>query len=98
MSVLERLGEWREECLDYAPPRNGRKIRVDNEYIVAFMNDGSELWIGTPERWIWFCSWRDAMKIVRFVLYEWVRGWFGLRRWLWYWDLSRRVARHRAPE
>ena len=88
------------------PPGDGLSIRVGEPemhdggvvkppYVVMTDNDGFELWIGADHKWYWHCRWPEAWRIAVFILWTWwARGtWFGLRRRLWYWALSRRVQR-----
>ncbi len=60
-------------------------------------NDGSELWIGTMDRWHTHMERSEAHRLALWILVTWWgKGeWFGLKRWLWYKLLFRRVNRYR---
>lgn len=100
-AIYERLGE------DWGgfPNPPGDHLGIDlpmgdstnprDRYVVRTNNDGFELWIGYPDKWLWHCSAHEARKVAWFVLWRWwgVGTWFGLRRKLWYWALRQRVKR-----
>ena len=52
-------------------------------------NDGSELWLGTHDKWYVFYRAEDARRLAWFILWTWwaKSTWFGLKRRLWYWAL-----------
>ena len=62
------------------------------EHVVVFENDAFELGFGYPNKWHMFITRKSFHKIVRWYLWRWGWGeWFGLRRYLWYKLLHRRV-------
>ena len=67
------------------------------EDIARTLNDGFELWVGSREEWKWFCTGKAARQLAWFILWRWwaVGTWFGLRRTLWYWLLTRRCNRYK---
>lgn len=75
----------------------GDRLRLeiidDNlKYIIATTNDGYDLFIGYPDEWLFNCSAKSARKIAKFIIWDWwiKSTWFGLRRYIWYWALSKR--------
>ncbi len=60
---------------------------------VQISEDGSSLWIGTANEWHLSMSRTEARKLALWVVFRWwiVGEWFGLRRWLWFRLLHRRV-------
>lgn len=74
---------------DYEPDQFGRPVY----YVAATSNDGFDLWLGKSYEWDTFMSASEARRLAWFILWRWWgRGtWFGLRRWIWYRLLHRRV-------
>lgn len=66
----------------------------DAELVAMILNDGFELWLGYPHEWCFHMNRRQARALAFWYLGLWVREWFGLRRWLWYRLLHRRVERY----
>lgn len=58
-------------------------------------NDGFELWMGTPHRWIHHMSAHEVALLTRWLIVHWyIRArWLGLRRPLYYWALRRSIAK-----
>lgn len=92
--LYEALG--RDWCGNINPPGDHLRVQLNCDYLAATSNDGFELWIGTESEWRWSCGSEEARKLAWFILWDWwARGtWFGLRRAVWYWLLSRRIARN----
>lgn len=66
-------------------------------FVVRFNNDAHELWFGFPNEWRMSMTRRSFHAIMRWYLSRWTFGeWFGLKRWLWYKLLHRRVNRYRG--
>lgn len=85
--------EW---CGNDSPPLRYKKLtygrKWGGESIVSFENDSGELGFGYPDKWKMFIDRKDFHIIVRWYLKQWSWGeWFGLRRWIWYKLLHRRV-------
>ena len=75
------------------------KIKHDDglEYVISFENDSFELGFGYPDKWLMFLGRKDFHKVMRWYLKNWAWGeWFGLRRYLWYKLLHRKVERTKA--
>lgn len=67
------------------------------EYVFSYRgNDGFELGIGYPEKWLTHLSQRAARRLWWAITKNHLSTWFGVRRWLWYKLLSRQVNRHVA--
>jgi hypothetical protein len=65
--------------------------------VVMFLNDAFELGFGYPNEWHMIIRRKSFHKIMRWYLWNWVVfEWFGVRRWLWYKLLHRRVNRDRV--
>lgn len=60
-------------------------------------NDGFVLGIGYPDQWHVFLNRREATMLWWTITFRALSTWFGLRRWVWYRLLSRRVARTTNP-
>lgn len=70
----------------YAQEKNGC------EYVFSFLNDSFEIGIGYPNKWHGIYRREVINKFIRWYLWQWSVGeWFGLRRWIWYKMLNRRV-------
>lgn len=67
------------------------------ERVIAFCNDAHEIGIGYPDKWHVIMRREAFHKMIRWYLYEWiVREWLGLRRYLWYKLLFRRVSHYKV--
>jgi len=90
----------REYCV---PPGSRCELIFGDEGldIATFdVNDGFELWLGSPNKWYRFYSGKEARQLAWFVLWTWwVKAtWFGFKRKLWYWGLSNKVRQRDAEE
>lgn len=88
-------------CGNDMMPLNHRVLRFRAQsgvdYVVSFQNDAFELGFGYPDEWKMFIGRKDFHKIMRWYIKNWAWGeWFGLRRYLWYKLLRRKVARTTA--
>lgn len=63
--------------------------------VITSGNDGFELWMGSPHRWIHHMSAQEVALLTRWLIVEWyIRArWLGLRRPLYYWALRRSLRR-----
>lgn len=61
--------------------------------IVASDNDGFEVWFGFYDKWNHHIHEREARRLFWWLLFRWFgqARWFGLRRPIYYWALSRHV-------
>jgi hypothetical protein len=88
-----------EDCGNNGVPLNHSTLRFQDyhgcEQVVSFLNDSFEVGIGSPERWDLMIERKDFHRIIRWYLGQWALEWFGLRRWIWYKLLYRRVERPR---
>ncbi|MBP9839983.1 MAG: hypothetical protein KBC44_03355 [Candidatus Pacebacteria bacterium] len=84
-------------CGNDSPPLTYRKMTYGEdgcEYVVVFEEDSSALGFGYPDEWKLFIDRKNFHKVVRWYLKQWAWGdWFGVRRWLWYKLLHRKVER-----
>ena len=80
------------------PPGDRLYMCRTKDSVIKTGNDGSVLWIGTPDTWYWHCRFPEARKLAWFILWNWwaKSTWFGLRRWLWYRLLARQCNRIRG--
>lgn len=82
-------------CGNEMVPLDHRTLRVPNdgcEYVFGFLNDSFEIGIGWPDRWHGIYRREVIHRFIWWYLRQWVFGeWFGLRRWIWYKLLNRRV-------
>lgn len=98
--LFDALGtEW---CGGTHPPMDRMTLTVNGtergvEHVYAVGNDGFELWIGYPDKWLFHTGRRGAKALTWFLIRWWVGEWFGIRRWLWYKLLTRRIARYPRP-
>lgn len=80
-------------------PLNWASITVDDQgckRVFAFLNDSSEIGIGWPSEWHATIRREAIHKFIRWYLWKWGWGeWFGLRRWIFYKLIHRRVERMR---
>jgi hypothetical protein len=106
--LLNILGESRTDIPEGRPPGSTQRLRFGPpddaqgdgpSFVAESLNDGFELWVGYPDRWLFHCRHEDARRLARFILWEcWAKGtWFGLKRWLYYLIL-RRVVRQIVPD
>ncbi len=61
-------------------------------------NDGFDLGIGYPDEWHVFINRKEAAALWWAITRRALSTWFGVRRWLWYKLLNRRVERTRNVE
>lgn len=95
MRAEDRIYNWLGQYDGFytRPPLDHRKIYV-NDRVISLNNDGSETWIGSPDQWYVFFKNSDFRKIAFWSLRQWAFvDWFGLRSWLWYKLLHRKVNR-----
>lgn len=94
--VLYRLVSRNE----FDVPLDHESITVDDdgvERVFCFLNDSFEIGIGYPSEWHAIIRRPAIHRFMRWYIRRWAWGeWFGLRRWIFYGLLSRRVARNRA--
>ncbi len=70
----------------------------DCEHIIAFSNDAHEVSLGTPHQYDMQIRREIFHKMIRWYLGQWIfREWLGVRRWLWYRLLFRRVRGFKPP-
>ncbi len=83
----------------------GEKFGGRHEVYARFGNDGFDVMIGekwvdgdhTDEQWSLSLSTAAFRQIALWYLWRWAWGdWFGLRRRLYYWNLSRKMHAYRA--
>lgn len=79
-------------------PTNNAGDTGINHYDIRFNNDASEIWIGCTFddsgdfQWRFYSTATVFRQFALWYLWRWAVGeWFGLRRKLFYWDLSRSV-------
>ena len=64
----------------------------DLEYVLAFLDDSFSVGIGYPTSWNCILDRKIFHKMIIWYLWKWsFSEWFGLRRWVWYKLLHRRV-------
>jgi hypothetical protein len=65
----------------------------DITHVYSIGEDGSTLWVGYPDEWLWHMPMSEARRLAWFILRDhWAkREWFGLRRKAFYWALHRAV-------
>lgn len=98
VSIRERIYRWLGQFDGFytKPPLDERK-RYFGEDLIKFNNDGFEVWFGTANQWHCFYRHDQFRRMVAWYLWQvTVVDWFGLRTWIWYKLLHRRVNRHRA--
>lgn len=61
--------------------------------VACWLNDGSELWLGTKHDWHTHMIRKNARQLAFFIIWSDVKIWFGLRRKIWYWALHKKVNR-----
>ena len=69
----------------------------EDKYVFRLTNDAFEVYMGYPSEWRFHMNRRTARKFVWWYLKWHVFEWFGLRRWLWYKLLFRRVRNYGPP-
>ena len=88
--------EW---CGNESVPLNHKTLYVpegDSKYVFSFLNDSFEIGIGWPNKWHGIYRREVIRKFVFWYLFQWsICEWFGLRRWLWYKLLHRRVESYK---
>ena len=63
-------------------------------HVVAIIEDGREVWLGTPHRWHHHMTRPQFHAIIRWYIHRHVfHDWCGLRTSLYFWLLHRRVGR-----
>ena len=67
-----RFGEQRERGSD------------EKQEVACWLNDGFELWLGWPDKWHVFYKAKHARTLACWILWCWIKQWFGLRRWIYY--------------
>lgn len=76
--------------LRFGPPRE--RGSAEKMHVAAWRDDGFNLFLGGPEHWDCFYSYRDARRLAWWIILCWARTGFGLRRWLYYRLLHASVA------
>ena len=68
------------------------------ERVIASNNDGYELWLGSPTKWDCYLSQGEVRLLLRWIVIDWYAKarWFGIRRPIYYWALSKHVDAWRA--
>lgn len=80
---------------DTLTPHGKEQMSIMN--VFSFLNDSFEIGIGWPNKWHCILRREAIHRFIWWYLRQWAFGeWFGLRRAIWYWLLSRSVARTRA--
>jgi hypothetical protein len=83
---------------------NGQFLRYEGVYsdthgivnVFTFLDDSFKIGIGWPSKWHCILRREVIHTFIWWYLRQWAFGeWFGVRRWLWYKLLHRRVARSR---
>jgi hypothetical protein len=77
------------------PPGDHRNKRVSKHLIAYVFDDGAYLHIGPPDAPMANnCRAADARRLAWFILWDWwaCGTWFGLKRWIWYKALGKKVA------
>ena len=84
-----------------SPPGGNVTIRTKGreqgvEHVFSWQsNDGFELGIGYPDQWLAHLGRKEAAWLWWTITLRALSTWFGLRRWLWYQLLGRRVRVNR---
>lgn len=100
-SVERFLYHWLSEkwCGNDMVPLDHRTFRWSDhgcDYVFSFLGDAGEVGFGFPSEWHGIYRRKDFHRVIRWYIRQWMWSeWFGLRRWLWFKLLFRRVARHR---
>jgi hypothetical protein len=78
------------------PPLDDRKLYYNSEELVKFLNDGSEVWLGSRDSWYTHMRHKEFRKIVLWYLYQVILvDWCGLRSFIWYKLLGRKCKQTR---
>lgn len=68
-------------------------------FVASTSNDGYELWLSYTLEKGYLAHYRmeEARRLAWIILWHWwgVSTWFGLKRKIWYWSLSRQVKRQK---
>ena len=84
---------------DAAPLTNASmtiKSKHGTEEVISFVDDAGEIGLGYPNKWHHIYHRDDFHKLVMWYLSKWALvDWFGLRRSIWFWLLSRRCAEYK---
>lgn len=93
-ATYEMLGsKW---CGNTMPPLDHHSYYFSSERVASFTNDAFDVYIGYTDRWETHFRRDELHRFIRWYLRKWAFGeWFGLRRIVWYWALSKRVERYR---
>lgn len=65
----------------------------------TYNNDGAELWICyTKGNWLVHFRKEEALQLSKIILWDWwiKSTWFGLKRKIWYWSLSKTMKNTKA--
>jgi hypothetical protein len=85
-------------CGNDCVPLDHRTLYIDSEgckYVFSFLNDSFEIGIGYPEKWHGIYRRECIHKFIFWYLRNYIFGeWFGLRRYIWYKLLHRKVKKH----
>ena len=94
--LFHRLGDHTLGGSGVPLERASKSVRSRHcEYVIGFVNDAFEVGLGYPDHWKFLCPRGVFLRFVLWYLWKWAwSDWFGLRRRLWYWLLSRRVKRY----
>lgn len=66
------------------------------DYVFSFLNDSFDIGIGYPNQWHVILRRETIHSFIFWYLRQWVfGGWLGIRRWIWYKMLRRRVVGYR---
>jgi hypothetical protein len=75
----------------------GKEVPRETEdaEVIASLNDGFELWFGTPNKWHHHMRAEDVRLLFKYLVWDWYvkARWLGLRRPIYYWALHRHVDR-----
>lgn len=95
-TILNLVGSH-DETYRSAPPF-APTLHVEAEeglrHVFASNNDGFELWMGYPNEWRFHIRHEEVRRLFWWLLFRWFAQarWFGLRRPIYYWALTREVA------
>lgn len=105
------LEDWAYETLgsrwggNTCPPMDNRAYRWqdtgmverDDYWTFSQGEDGGTMWIGHANEWKFHLSLKRFRRIALWTIWQWAWGdWFGLRTWLWYRILRRKVNRYKG--
>lgn len=87
-------------CGDNCVPLQGKTLYVNShgcDYVFSFLNDSFEIGIGYPSRWHGIYRRECIHKFILWYLKNYIFGeWLGLRRYVWYKLLNRKVNKYRV--